>query len=922
MLAATPSSFPRLCAPRSMFAMHDASRVVLPTVDPRDVVSAFDARYDQKLEHHLAIALLEICRAFDSTDLSIRVGASWCRIIRADVEYRLADGLAEVEGTREDAARLHEQVTGAQVKRDGVVAGEQRFARYACARWYDGAAKISFRCGDYAEAIVRFDRAFELVEGVESLWHCQEDIASNCLRTRYDVLDAAMLREVDQSAHDEVKRRQGALIAELRDRLRLARRPGDPEPGGDGSVDPGEYAAALAARAGTLDVEWREHLRGLCSLAHNLSVILAKRDRAEARAWSNCSLRLADALGDPYRRAQAIGQQASSLGRTAEAKALYQQLGKDWRRGEEIAQQNIAWIDNDPEVLKRMLEEKLAHRNATAGLDYRLLQFAARRLHDCKDENDQAYDDHPYMLRSVRAVRRVVKLAHYKRLFAAQMRPIFLEEARRRLDRARRPPVAEGKPEEDPFEPLVAVVEESSARELLDLLGSTVSEQPPRRALLQDDESRSPPVAPPLAEGPRRRGQTTRVRALDEPRNEIINQQRHAWEEYMTGRPIPVREHDADVGRALRAMTAQRTTASSEGSTRSTCIVRYFEHGDPAEPDLGALVYAEGRRPRLVEWLDVTAIRALAVSLPKQPAPDRESAEAMWELAVGPLGDVCGVDHLVIIPAGPLFQFLLYIAYDGDALLGAKVPLSFSVSATAYLTGRRHLLRWQPIDRDDDLCALIPHYTADEPLSADDVDVAWPRDNFYIAGARPHGLERSRFKYVGDGDLDGLRRLASVHPEIFVYVGHGGTDSEGEPLLRLEGGMPVTPYALLTPYTLRGENAQEASSRSARLSRNKWTILSACVSGQQADLAGGEVAGFVRALTAAGAGALVLALWRVLSSSAAETTRALLSRALEAREGQGVVDVVGELQRHYAARRSSARTVGAWIERCPFAVYL
>ncbi len=360
-----------------------------------------------------------------------------------------------------------------------------------------------------------------------------------------------------------------------------------------------------------------------------------------------------------------------------------------------------------------------------------------------------------------------------------------------------------------------------------------------------------------------------------------------------------------------------------------TCVVRYFEHGDPQRPELGALVYEKGRRPRLVEGLDAHAIRGMAERLaqrgapergaPERRAPDRATAAALWEFLVTPLGDVWDAEHLVIIPAGPIFQLPLHVAYDGKTLLGARVALSFSVSATAFLTGRRHLLRWQPIDADDDLCALIPHY-ADKPLSAEDVNVPWPKERFYIAGARPHGLDRSRFKYVGKGNLEGLQKLASVHPELFVYVGHGRVDDGGEPLLQLEAGGLATPYALLTPYLLPGEGLR---TRSARLVRNKWTILSGCVTGQQADLAGGEVAGFVRAFTAVGAGALVLALWPVLSTAAADTTRALLSSALEACREERAVDIVGELRDHYAGQQEQSKSdVDAWIERCPFAVYL
>lgn len=124
-------------------------------------------------------------------------------------------------------------------------------------------------------------------------------------------------------------------------------------------------------------------------------------------------------------------------------KDAYKRMGRYWKRGTEIARQNIAGIDNDAETLKDMLEKQLAHRNATAGLDYRFLQFTARKLAACKDSEGNGVDAHSYNLRSVRTVRRVIKLAPYKRIFAEQMRPVFLEEVQRKLDDAQRAPALE-----------------------------------------------------------------------------------------------------------------------------------------------------------------------------------------------------------------------------------------------------------------------------------------------------------------------------------------------------------------------------------------------------------------------------------------------------------------------------------------------
>ena len=76
------------------------------------------------------------------------VGASWCRIVRDDVRYRILHGLELVEESEPLARKLVEWVL--RPKRPG--RGEPadiEFTAYAAARWCDGAAKIHFRLGDF-----------------------------------------------------------------------------------------------------------------------------------------------------------------------------------------------------------------------------------------------------------------------------------------------------------------------------------------------------------------------------------------------------------------------------------------------------------------------------------------------------------------------------------------------------------------------------------------------------------------------------------------------------------------------------------------------------------------------------------------------------------------------------------------------------
>src|SRR4030095_383912 len=82
-----------------------------------------------------------------------------------------------------------------------------------------------------------------------------------------------------------------------------------------------------------------------------------------------------------------------------------------------------------------------------------------------------------------------------------------------------------------------------------------------------------------------------------------------------------------------------------------------------------------------------------------------------------------------------------------------------------------------------------------------------------------------------------------------------------------------------------------------RLHHNKLTLLGACVSGQGSSLSGGEVAGFLRALRAAGAGALGITLWPVLDERVSASARHLL-RSARASAG-GTFDVLDALLHHY-----------------------
>jgi len=156
----------------------------------RDLISRFDADFDVPFAQSRCIGLLEMLGAYEerpAQDLLSRaewIGAYWCRIIRADVTWRLPEGLDLIGASRETATELKQRLaTGDALGELGLQ--DRAFLAYVTARWHDSAARIAFRCADYSNARLNFDIAKQIAE-TERLWHCLPDIVSNWLRADYE----------------------------------------------------------------------------------------------------------------------------------------------------------------------------------------------------------------------------------------------------------------------------------------------------------------------------------------------------------------------------------------------------------------------------------------------------------------------------------------------------------------------------------------------------------------------------------------------------------------------------------------------------------------------------------------------------------------------------------------------------------------
>ncbi|MDN5853920.1 MAG: CHAT domain-containing protein, partial [Actinomycetia bacterium] len=403
----------------------------------------------------------------------------------------------------------------------------------------------------------------------------------------------------------------------------------------------------------------------------------------------------------------------------------------------------------------------------------------------------------------------------------------------------------------------------------------------------------------------RRRGSLRRQTAIpDDPFTAVLEQRAEEFEAELVRNPIEPSPPDPEIMHRVRMFAANHP---------GTCIVRYFPDGKW----ISAFV-VRGQSLDVVRCGRAETIARLAAAMPTDRAPGRREAKAMWTHTLRAIWPYVGADdlaHLVVVPTDDMFTIPLQLAHvDEDRMrpLGAVVPLSFSVSATAFVSRARHLLRHQAVDDHDDLAAVV---LPDTTVTGDElIGNGWKADRIVIAGTPPPGLPGDAT--VHPGTWEGMARLAECKPEFFVYAGHGN----------IVKGSELGPYLWLDNDII----TQFDVALRVRLPRNKLTVIGACLAGQGAQSGGGEVAGFLRSLMAAGAGAIALPLWSVVDGEIVRTIRALLSASRRAAgNGGGIFDVVGALHSHYVDangtpsfrdRRLSADVVRA--ETMPLALYL
>ena len=847
--------------------------------------------------------------ASDIESLAIRVGAFWCEIVRCDVELDLRRGLAAVDDSAADAEILSQ----------AVLADEERcseFAAYAAARWNDGAGKVLYRAGSHARGRMRFTRACALADARDKdLWYCWPDLHSNLLRAR--------LEESRQAASDPLAPRLTSVMDQLTDLESIC-------------ADAGRTRGIpLDGTSRPQQVQDVEFLRGYSSVLHNLSFALIG-EPARSLEISQRASAISAVLGDGYRESQAINHQARliSLNHEAlrrdlgEAVELYAKvLSSPWARGQRIARQNLAILDGTiagAEELRDLLDSldaESSSRGGPAGLDIDLRFFTVDAYLKLTEKLAKAdlgpavaalvTDAADHELALARSIRQVIALPAYKRAYSKAMRPAYLRHIERELSH----PGADG----DNAERALVLVEEFTGRELLDLMSSSDLPllTPPEPLDAISPQAAAPSAgrhSPAPAEGapgpvPRRQGRRRRsgLRAAiseEELRADLqaLLEREREFEDQFLQRPLDAAPADREI-----AAKAEMFVLNYSG----TCIVRYFTYGlngSGVPKALGALVIRDGRIT-VIKCGDYAPVTGLVASLLAVDAPDEEHSRKIWELLIAPvwptIARVGPPGHLVIIPADGLFSVPFQIASENgygrrSKPLGALVPLSQSVSLTAFISRGRHLLRRQYVSPDDDLCALV---LRDDDVSGGElVRAKWQPEHLWIAGTPPEGLTGGYQRFPAD--WTGLAALAEVQPEFFVYAGHGRY---------------VPGYGELGPFLRMGEAGRLTAYDIAlrlRLPRNRLTILGACLAGQGAQTGTGDVAGFLRSFIAAGAGAIAVPLWKVDDAPMAVTAGALLAQSRVAARSKTAFDVVQTLHAHYRSKTS-----GQWIEDMPVVLY-
>lgn len=926
----------------------------------RSFFAAFDSFFDVLQAYDVVLPVVSatprpIDPASEDLDwLTAYVGSSWCRIVAADVRYELPVGAMEIERSREAARSLWQRVFDFEETSD-------ELPRYIAVRWYDGAGKLLYRRGDHTESRMSISRAFAKA-GAERekgrLWYCWPDIASNDIRNEYEEKrQSGLARE----AYEGAARRYLDLLQSTLT-LMTERRGVDMTKAFEDASDPSRVEAICR----TLSFPERELLRGLSSIYHNMSTLQPHGEELIHISRNDASTRaeiIARGLGDEYRLGQVLLAQAR-LDRDDDpdrAKRILKELRDRvaWRRGKFMARQQLAVLDwelherfrkNAPtvptdhrasvETLVGAIQElfglvdELQNRQRELGdleaLDIDVHAFTVREaqkllrvLKGIDDESTQRRAsalERRYVAeleQMVRAQKRVVKVAVYKHAHSLNVRPAFAELIRRALD-------------ERKVDKAFALVEESMARDVLDILAS--------RKEIADERRFSPAVFHPPVDAKSPQADSEETATLPSLRHattekavdlrEQIVLRRRRFEERALVNPVEPAEPIPNLADFVKNFTCEQPVT----------VLRFFLEQDETEK-FGVFRFHRGE---LSVIRDLSARESLVTlnrfiedcerrRLPRTSMYRNRLAELgnlIWRELIGPALAGLDVDRdmagqsLVFAPADRLFRLPLHLAIEpGARPIGLRLPAFFTTSCRALVMERRYAWRTAVVERLEHFGVVCtPHDRPNRaPFGADTLHVLTEETGAHVTWCGPACLE-SQFQHlhwVGEATSENVCVLLTENPRWLFAAGHGNFLKDGNeayPYLIL----PQDPHGgIITPYDI--------AALPRPMSNNQLTVLAACLSGQGSHLDGGEVSGFIRALVAAGGGALGLTLWPVEDSMAAAVTqqviRAILGIARRSSTDRQRVDLP-ELLRWASAQVSGDNDLGRMCSAACFALYV
>jgi tetratricopeptide (TPR) repeat protein len=868
------------------------------TVDEAiEVIVSYHAEYDRAMQQDVALGLLTIAGAFSQPGsereaLLLRVGAQMCGMIRDDVHLETFSAKMRLLASKHDAEALAQFADK-----------PHPVDRYVLARWHDAAGRSWYRIGNHTRAMTEAQAALTLVEQPPDLWWCWADVKSNLLRMR-------------QEADTQVKRAPTVEERDYDEAIATARRLRD------NHLD----KATLRQKV--------EHLRGMWNLHHN-RMVTRGRDRLgstlpefESLKQELITLVGPSELPDPYRQAQTLNQDAELLRRSIDCYRRLSQM--PWPRGQWFARQHLPHLmaeldSNEQAESKRQIlglceeaRSAQAGPGGREGFDLDRYYYTVDVARKIVKQDVPALDEHD--LGVSRAIQAVAGVAAYKTAAQRYVMPSLQRAAERSFRRADQE--LDGRERDHRarlacIDEAIALVEEGSARELLDLLSARrepVTTQSPDDVFVPvpgldvtgDDRSAARGTA---------NLRSRRASSPPGPRQRIIDAvtaQRDREENHWLSNPVPTQGIDPEISHHCRQFSADRF-----GQAAGPVLIRYFQR---AGGQYWAIVFFKGATfgpfP-ILEKLEKNPILSELLEL-ADSAPKEFHCREIWSVFLEPLlvklfgDDIDQLERLVIVPCAELFSIPLHVAAVPDGLTGTGrsmplchwKPVSFSVSLASHVLRNRAAFRSCLYQNGDELLVLFAGEAGFRQQIAG-----------VLQSTKTWGEQGMTFEPAG---AEAIHTLVRHKPEFLVLQCHGEIldNPQAGSVLHLHDGVLST-FGIATRHWLP---------------RNKLTILGACVSGRpvsyadarrtsdgDAGSAAVEIAGFIRGFIAAGCGALLVTNWSVLQSELGTVTQQIIQRI---HTSKSVLQLDSLLRDVFTMDRSSTISFDAQIERSVFQLFL